>query len=85
MIVTEQYEDRPDLVRTYSNTGMVIEQVGSGIRYEEAVDGIDSGRTYIETDEPIVKPEDGSEEAYAEVGRILLGEREVEDPGEEEE
>ena len=83
MIVTEQYEDRPDLVRTYSNTGMVIEQVGTGIRYAEAVDGIDSCRTYIETDEPIDKPED-EEEEYAEVGHILMGEY-GEDGGEEDE
>lgn len=80
MIATEQYEDRPDLVRTYSNTGMVIEQVGTGIRYEEAIDGIDSGRTYIETDEPIEKPDE--EEEYAEVGHILIGDY-GEDEGEE--
>ena len=39
------------LTRTYSDAGMKIER--DGVRYDEAVDPIDSGRTYIETDEPI--------------------------------
>ena len=39
------------LVRTYSDAGYYIER--DGVRYEEAVDPVDSGRTYTETEEPI--------------------------------
>lgn len=39
------------LVRTYSDAGHYIER--DGVRYEEAVDPADSGRTYTETEEPI--------------------------------
>lgn len=36
---------------TYSDTGMMIER--NGARYCEAVDPLNSGREYTETDEPI--------------------------------
>ena len=36
---------------TYSDSGNMIER--DGVRYSEAVDPIDSGRLYTETDEPI--------------------------------
>ena len=36
---------------TYSDSGYMIER--DGVRYSEAVDPIDSGRLYTETDEPI--------------------------------
>ena len=36
---------------TYSDSGYMIERYG--VRYSEAVDPIDSGRLYTETDEPI--------------------------------
>ena len=36
---------------TYSDSGYMIER--DGIRYSEAVDPLDSGRLYTETDEPI--------------------------------
>lgn len=36
---------------TYSDSGMKIER--DGARYDEAIDPLDSGREYIETDEPI--------------------------------
>ena len=35
----------------YSDSGFMIER--DGVRYSEAVDPIDSGRLYTETDEPI--------------------------------
>lgn len=50
MIVTEFYRTREDgvrLVRTYSDTGKMIER--DGIVYEEAIDPEDSGRVYTET------------------------------------
>lgn len=39
------------LIRTYSDAGMKIER--DGVRYDEAVDPLNIGRTYTETDEPI--------------------------------
>ena len=36
---------------TYSDSGNMIER--DGVRYSEAVDPIDFGRLYMETDEPI--------------------------------
>lgn len=53
MIITEQYMVREDgvvLVRTYSDEGYLIEQDGTGAIYSEAIDPVDSGRTYTETD-----------------------------------
>lgn len=54
MIVTEYYATRKDgvvLNRTYSDIGMMIER--EGVRYIEAIDPAELGRTYTETDEPI--------------------------------
>ena len=54
MIITEYYKTREDgvvLNRTYSDLGMMIER--DGIRYSEAIDPADLGRTYTETAEPI--------------------------------
>ncbi len=73
MLKTELLRDGT-LIKTYSDTGMLIER--DGIRYCEAVDPVDAGREYIETDEPIEKseePETDEDEAYAEAGKILLG------------
>lgn len=66
MIQTEFYIEREDgvrLIRTYSDINMMIEQVGTGAKYAEAIDPEDSGREYIETDEPIEPEEepDGEE------------------------
>ena len=69
MIVTEFYRTREDgvrLVRTYSDTGMMIER--DGIVYGEAIDPEDSGRVYTEFD---VDAELSAEEA---LGIILGGE-----------
>lgn len=62
MIVTEYFRTREDgvvLNRTYSDQGMMIER--DGVRYSEAVDPAELGRTYTETDEPVevVEPVDG--------------------------
>ena len=54
MIVTEYYKTRADgvvLNRTYSDKGMMIER--DGVRYSEAFDPAELGRTYTEPDEPI--------------------------------
>lgn len=58
MIVQERLEDNPTLIKTYSDSGFMIEQVGTGIRYSEAIDPEDMHRTYIETDEPIDIPDE---------------------------
>lgn len=52
MIKTEvvTIRDKP-YQRTWSDAGMMIER--DGARYSEAVDPLNSGRTYTETDEPI--------------------------------
>ena len=39
------------VVYSYTYSGYVIER--GGVRYSEAVDPLDSGRLYTETDEPI--------------------------------
>lgn len=39
------------LLRTWSDAGQMIER--DGARYSEAVDPLDSWRTYTETDEPV--------------------------------
>lgn len=76
MIIVEYYKTRKDgvaLNRTYSDAGMMIER--DGVRYSEAVDPLDSGRVYTETDEPI---ERGTDEATVEDYQIALKEFEVE-------
>jgi hypothetical protein len=73
MLKTELLKDGT-LIKTYSDAGMLIER--DGVRYCEAIDPADAGREYIETDEPIEKPEEpemDDDEAYAEAGKILLG------------
>lgn len=51
MIVQEQINDT--LVRTYSDAGFYIHGGFPEGDYEEAVDPIEMGREYIETDIPI--------------------------------
>ena len=50
MIKTELLREGT-LIKHYSDAGMLIER--DGVRYCEAIDPVDSGREYIETDEPI--------------------------------
>lgn len=50
MIRTDMRDDR---VYTYSDAGMKILQVETGIVYEDALDMPESGYTYTETDIPI--------------------------------
>ena len=49
----------------YSDSGYMIERYG--LRYSEAVDPLDSGRVYTETDEPIeIGTDEATEEDYRE-------------------
>ena len=55
---------------TYSDSGYMIER--DGVRYSEAVDPLDSGRLYTETDEPInVSTSEESVEDYKAALQIL--------------
>jgi hypothetical protein len=50
-IITEYYKTREDgvvLNRSYSDKGMKIER--DGVRYDEAIDPVDTSRVYVETD-----------------------------------
>lgn len=53
MIIQERLEEGSDLIKSYSNLGFMIEQVGTGIRYAEAVDPEYMNRQYTETDESV--------------------------------
>ena len=71
MIVTEEYMVRPDgvrLIKTYSDSGLIIKKVGTDEEYTEAVDPEDSGRVYVETDKPI--PEE-TEESPADMPELI--------------
>lgn len=52
MIVTE-YVENGSRIRHYSDIGMKIRQVETGVIYDDAVDVLDAGYTYEETDLPI--------------------------------
>ena len=51
-----------DYIRTWSDADQMIER--DGALYEEAVDPVDSGRTYTETDQPIVREGEAEESDY---------------------
>lgn len=51
-----------DYIRTWSDLDMMIER--DGAMYQEAIDPIDSGRTYTETDQPIVDESEAAEADY---------------------
>ena len=55
---------------TYSDSGVMIERVG--VRYSNAVDPIDSGRVYTETDEPVeIETREATEDDYKAALKIL--------------
>ena len=55
---------------TYSDSGFMIER--DGVRYSEAVDPLDSGRVYTETDELVeVVTKEATEEDYKAALKIL--------------
>lgn len=54
MIVTEFYSERRDgvkLYRTYSDTGMGLRQIETGVVYSEAIDVEGTPFTYEETEQ----------------------------------
>ena len=55
---------------TYSDYGFMIER--NGVRYSDAVDPLDSGRVYTETDEPVeIETRESTEEDYKAALKIL--------------
>lgn len=71
MIIYEELEG--NLIRAYSNIGMMIHGGNPEADYAEAVDPADMHRTYTETDIPIDADEEPTDEEYAQVGRIMMG------------
>ena len=51
MIIQEQIEN--DLVKTYSDKGVMIRKIGTDEIYSEAIDPMKFNREYEETDIPI--------------------------------
>lgn len=68
-----QREDGVVLVKTYSDTNMMIRQNDTGNLYAEAIDPEDLGRAYTETDIPIEEDEEDIAETKK-ILNILLGE-----------
>ena len=56
MIIQEQIEN--DLVKTYSDKGMMIRKIGTDELYSEAIDPKKFNREYEETDIPIEQHEE---------------------------
>lgn len=67
MIQTEMIEDR---IRHYSDAGMKIRQIETGVLYDDAVDIVPCPYTYEETDEPIG---DGGDIPDSEALQIITG------------
>ena len=55
MIVQETIEGNDNLVKTYSDTGMMIRKIGTDELYSEAIDPKKFDRKYEETDIPVEK------------------------------
>lgn len=58
-------------VKTFSDSGFMVER--DGIRYSEAIDPAEYGRTYTETDERIPYDEESEIEQKASAYNILTG------------
>ena len=72
MIVTESMTiNGKAFVRTYSDSGYMVER--DGVRYGEAIDPAEFGRTYTETDEPIEADDLTETEEKAKAYDVLMG------------
>lgn len=58
-------------VRTFSDSGYMVER--EGVRYGEAIDPAEFGRTYTETDEPIEADDLTETEEKAKAYDVLMG------------
>lgn len=70
MIVEQKINDT--LVRHYSDSGMMIRQVETGVLYSDAVDVQPCRYTYEETDTPVEQTTEDLQDA-AQAAKILLG------------
>lgn len=70
-IVVERVEGSQNLIKTYSDAGLMIQQEQTGAIYEEAIDIDSIGYTYVETDIPIEG--EAIELSDTEALNILLG------------
>lgn len=65
MIITETITlNGREFTKNYSDAGYMIQKVGTEEIYTEAIDPINSGRTYVETDKPIETTEEFSDEEF---------------------
>ena len=72
MIVTESMTiNGKAFIRTYSDSGYMVER--DGVRYGEAIDPAEFGRTYTETDEPIEADDLTETEEKAKAYDVLMG------------
>lgn len=62
--------NRQEFIRTYSDDNRYV--VREGISYSEAVDPAEFNRVYTEGD--VIPDEETTDEDYAEIGKILIGE-----------
>ena len=60
-IIVERIEGSNDLIKTYSDKGMMILQEQTGDMYGEAIDVDYACYTYVETDIPIEEDSESSE------------------------
>ena len=74
MIVQEIISET--LVKTYSDRGVYIHGGYPEADYEESIDPIALHRVFTETDIPIMDDTPLTEEDYATIGRIMLGDEE---------
>lgn len=77
MIKTE-YVENGERIRHYSDAGMMIRQVETGVLYNEAVDVLPLRYSYEETSEPISEEPEGTEleelrEYYTRTQEVLPG------------
>lgn len=73
MLITETIIiNNHEYTHNYSDAGFYIER--DEILYADAIDPLNMGRVYTETDIPIEEDEVENEDAaYAEAGRIMMG------------
>lgn len=70
MVIEQQISDT--LVRHYSDAGLMIRQVETGVLYSDAVDVVPCRYSYQETDTPVEQTTEDLQDA-AQDAKILLG------------
>lgn len=62
--IDENGNERENLVKHYSDKGLYIRQVETGVEYTEAVDVVPCRYTYEETETPIETADEATEQDY---------------------